>query len=332
MRSGTSKLYVAALLTAFTCSQGLLMEGSKVDGRYPYNSSVVPLLAEVVKFAFSCCLLYRQRRRDPNGTLMTTDLGNVLLYPVPSVIYVVHNNVQFYTMSYVDAATYQILGNLKIVTTGIFFRLFLGRALTRTQWVALVLLTLGATTSQIEGCGLLLSAPTVGYLLGAASACLSAAAGIYTEFLLKKNNDNLYWQNCQLYGFGIVFNAVNLSLIDIRNNFAHGWWLSNGLDGFSFVVWLIVFNFSFSGLFVSWLQKYADTIVKVYSTSSAMLLTALLAVMLFNLTASLQLFVGISIACCSLILYFMPIEYTHVTNTIPVTNMLPSTRRQSKNY
>eukprot|EP00959_Pyramimonas_sp_CCMP1952_P057607 1202631-Pyramimonas_sp.AAC.1 len=26
-----------------------------------------------------------------------------------------HNNVQFYTMAYVDAATYQILGNLKIV-------------------------------------------------------------------------------------------------------------------------------------------------------------------------------------------------------------------------
>jgi len=34
----------------------------------------------------------------------------------------VHNNVQFMTLKYVDPATYQILGNLKIVTTGVLFR------------------------------------------------------------------------------------------------------------------------------------------------------------------------------------------------------------------
>lgn len=39
----------------------------------------------------------------------------------------VHNNIQFYTMQYVDAATYQILGNLKIVTTGVLFRIALNR-------------------------------------------------------------------------------------------------------------------------------------------------------------------------------------------------------------
>jgi len=44
-----------------------------------------------------------------------------------------HNNVQFYTMAYVDAATYQILGNLKIVTTGFLFWVALKRYLSRIQ-------------------------------------------------------------------------------------------------------------------------------------------------------------------------------------------------------
>jgi hypothetical protein len=53
----------------------------------------------------------------------------------------------------VDPSTYQILGNLKIVTTGILFRLFLKRKLNALQWWALILLMVGATVSQINGCG-----------------------------------------------------------------------------------------------------------------------------------------------------------------------------------
>lgn len=304
-----TKLLVALALTVFTCSQGLLMEASKDGGRYPYNSSTVPLLAEFTKLVMSSVLLYRQYTKDPKGTLMTTDWRSIMLFPIPSVIYVFHNNVQFFTMSYVDAATYQILGNLKIVSTGILFRVALKRSLTRTQWIALLLLTMGATTSQISGCGQsVLAAPMMGYVLGLISACLSATAGVYTEFLLKKNNDNLYWQNVQLYGFGVIFNALNLTYEDARSGYANGSWMTSGLAGYNWVVWLIVINFSFSGLFVSWLQKYADTIVKVYSTSSAMLLTALLAVGFFGLEPTLQLFVGIIVACCSLVLYFLPPE------------------------
>ena len=56
---------------------------------------------------------------------------------------------QFWTLKYVDPPTYQILGNLKIVTTGVLFRLLLQRRLSVLQWTALVLLMIGATTSQV---------------------------------------------------------------------------------------------------------------------------------------------------------------------------------------
>ncbi len=81
---------------------------------------------------------------------VTRSRRQAALFLVPSVIYWLHNNVQFLTLKYVDPSTYQILGNLKIVTTGILFRICLRRQLSLLQWIALCLLAIGATTSQIN--------------------------------------------------------------------------------------------------------------------------------------------------------------------------------------
>lgn len=52
--------------------------------------------------------------------------------------------------------------------------------------------------------------PAQGYVFGVVSALLSALGAVYTEWVLKKNNDTLYWQNTLLYGFGSLFNGINL--------------------------------------------------------------------------------------------------------------------------
>ena len=304
--SATQKLVVAGMLTCFTSSQGLLMTASKVGSKYPYNVATIPLLAEFCKFCVSSVFLYREYKEKGQNLQITTAWSSVRLFPIPSIIYLFHNNVQFYTMAYVDAATYQILGNLKIITTGFLFWIALKRHLSRNQWLALSLLTLGAAVSQVSGCGnTMLSAPVLGYLFACLSAVLSALAGVYTEFLLKKNNDTLYWQNIQLYGFGTLFNAARLTYDDVQSP-SGSFWLFDLTDGYNYITWLIVINFSFSGLFISWIQKYSNTIVKVYATSSAMMVTAFLSIFFFDLEPTLQLFLGISIVCTSIMLYFLP--------------------------
>lgn len=70
--------------------------------------------------------------------------------PIDQVIWVRSCTVQFFFLKYVDPATYQILGNLKIVTTGLLLRVALNRHLSQLQWMALLLLTAGAATSQIN--------------------------------------------------------------------------------------------------------------------------------------------------------------------------------------
>ncbi|KAA8520922.1 hypothetical protein F0562_011595 [Nyssa sinensis] len=236
--------FVAALLTVLTSSQGILTTLSQSNGAYKYDYATVPFLAEVFKLVLSSLLLWKECQKS-SSTSMTKEWKSVCLFPVPSLIYLIHNNFQFATLIYVDTSTYQIMGNLKIVTTGILFRLFLRRKLSNLQWMSICLLAVGTTTSQVKGCGelscdSLFSSPIQGYMLGILSACLSASAGVYTEFLMKKNNDSLYWLNVQLYTFGVIFNIARrfywmISEVDLRRDrggsafsmvtvLQHCWW------------------------------------------------------------------------------------------------------------
>jgi len=102
-------------------------------------------------------------------------------------------------------------------------------------------------------------------------ALLSGFAGVYTEAIIKKRpSRNINVQNFWLYIFGMLFNLVAICVQDfgavINKGFFHG---------YSFITILMILNHALSGIAVSMVMKYADNIVKVYSTSVAMLLTAI---------------------------------------------------------
>lgn len=299
-------LLAALCLTIATSAQSLLTTASKNSkGSYDYNVATVPFLSELIKLCVSSFLLYRAHKADPRGTQITTDWRNVLLFPVPSLVYLLHHSITFPLLRYVDPATYQILGNLKIVTTGLASVFVLGKRLPQIKWISLVLLTIGTTTSQLSSSsGSIFSAPVQGYLLGVANACLSAFAGVYTEYLMKKNDDSLHWQNVQLYSFGVLFNAIRLTVDDLSAGFEKGFWAITLTDGYDVVTVLVVLNLAFSGLLVSVIMKFADTIAKVFATSLAMMVTPLAAYFLFNIVPSFPLMLGICIACISVHLYY----------------------------
>jgi UDP-sugar transporter A1/2/3 len=158
-------------------------------------------------------------------------------------------------------------------------------------------------------------------MLGVLSACLSAVAGVYTEFIMKKNDDSLYWQNMQLYAWGSIFNAAALTFRDFKSGFQEGLWVFSLSKGFNSATYLLVLNFGCAGLFISWIMKFGDNIVKVYATSSAMLLTTLISAWLFGLQPTLQLLLGIVVAAISLQLYFLPVESLSLHSTAPRTGL-----------
>lgn len=153
MRTGTKTVVAACMLTVVTSAHGLLTTASQnVDGDYSYNVATVPMLAEVLKLGVSLFLLQREAKhaRRANASVnMTVNAKSITLYAFPSLIFLTHHAIAFPALQYLDPATFQVLGNLKIVTTGLLSYLFLGRSLTRLRWCALFLVTVGATTSQL---------------------------------------------------------------------------------------------------------------------------------------------------------------------------------------
>ena len=135
-----------------------------------------------------------------DNTLMTT-LHEIWVYPIPALLYLIKNLMQYVIFLYVDPPSYQILKNLNIISTGILYRIFLKKKLNSIQWSALILLTLGCTTSQLNTqSDNVLSTPKAGVFLAIVMALLSGSAGVYTELIIKKRPQrSINVQNFYLY-------------------------------------------------------------------------------------------------------------------------------------
>jgi len=72
---------------------------------------------------------------------------------VPSLLYTVQNNLLYLALTNLDAATYQVCYQLKILTTAVFSAVLLHRKFSPQKWAALVLLTVGVAVVQISGSG-----------------------------------------------------------------------------------------------------------------------------------------------------------------------------------
>ena len=150
--------------------------------------------------------------------------GDNLKVSVPAVLYVVQNNLLFLALSKLDAATYQVTYQLKILTTAFFSVSLLGKQLDRYKWVALILLTGGVALVQLpKDSGTSATASerdTSDQFLGLCAvlaACVSSGfAGVYFEKILKGTPVTLWMRNLQLGMFyARVYNRFVLILIKL---------------------------------------------------------------------------------------------------------------------
>ncbi|CAH1433480.1 unnamed protein product [Lactuca virosa] len=296
------KSMVTLALTFLTSSQAILIVWSKRAGRYEYSVTTANFLVEALKCALSLLALARIWRTEgvTEDNRLSTTVDEVSVYPIPAALYLVKNLLQYYIFAYVDAPGYQILKNLNIISTGVLYRIILKKKLSEIQWAAFILLCAGCTTAQLNpSSDHVLQTPFVGWIMAIIMALLSGFAGVYTEAIIKKRpSRNINVQNFWLYVFGMAFNVVAIIIQDfdavVNKGFFHG---------YSLITVLMIINHALSGIAVSMVMKYADNIVKVYSTSVAMLVTAVVSVFLFNFHLSLAFFLGSTVVSVSIYLH-----------------------------
>ena len=113
-----------------------------------YLASTAVLTAEIMKLAISVTLCLIIDCNMSHRVFLTTlynefivNRSDWLKLMVPSILYTLQNSLQYFSMSRLSAPVFQVLYQLKIVTTAIFSVTLLSRRITALQWLSVVMLT-----------------------------------------------------------------------------------------------------------------------------------------------------------------------------------------------
>ena len=129
------------------------MRYSRVSEGPMYAASTAVFLMEAVKFV--CCnfvVLFQSGGVTKYISEMSKECTWLELakLSVPAFLYTVQNNLLYFALSNLDATTYQVCYQSKILTTAVFSVLLLKKGLSRMQWLSLVILTIGVSITQIS--------------------------------------------------------------------------------------------------------------------------------------------------------------------------------------
>ena len=281
----------------------LSMRWSRTQSGPMYEATTAVVLCEVLKLIV-CLLALLHSERGMSGMLLvlrTEVFGSareVARVSVPAFLYTLQSNVLYIALSNLDPAFFQVLYQLKILTTALFSITLLGRKITVGQWGSLLVLTSGVAlvvlaqhrATQIESSaggakqvGPSGSQGNVG--LGCAlvlALCLSSGfAGVYFEKVLKGSKTSLVVRNLQL---GVV--SLLLAILAM--------WRASGAEvrqhgffhGYNVWVWATVSLQAFGGLVVAAVMRFGDNILKNFALGFSILLSHGLSMRIFGVRFS----------------------------------------------
>jgi UDP-sugar transporter A1/2/3 len=125
-----------------------------------YHASTAVFLNEVLKLAISLTLALYEIMVSPEASQSTTILGifeelasavftrDSWKMAIPALLYTMQNSLQYFAAGNLDAATFQVTSQLKILTTAVFSVFLLGRVLDVRKWLSLVLLMVGVAVAS----------------------------------------------------------------------------------------------------------------------------------------------------------------------------------------
>ncbi|KAI8638879.1 nucleotide-sugar transporter-domain-containing protein [Parasitella parasitica] len=227
---------------------------------------------------------------------------------VPSGLYALQNNLLYIALGNLEAATFQVTYQLKILSTAAFSVWLLGRSLNRENWLALVLLMIGVTLVQAESVSSSQTTcsnidgnsqrPLVGLLAVLTSCVSSGFAGCYFEKILKTSSTSMWIRNIQLGLCGASFSFIGMIASDFSSIRKQGMF-----QGYNALTWFVVINQALGGLLVSLVVKYADNILKGFATSISIILSGIISFYLLDFQPSILFITGTGIVISATVLY-----------------------------
>ncbi|XP_061187664.1 UDP-N-acetylglucosamine transporter-like [Saccostrea echinata] len=321
------------LLTLQNACLILVMRYTRTRKGDMYYATTAVVMSEALKVLTSLAILANQEKTFSSFLCYLRD--NIWRQPmdclkvsVPSIIYTLQNNLLYIALSNLDAATFQVSYQLKILTTALFSVLMLNRKLSPQQWSALVILFVGVALVQFRPQDSKSSKmntnqnPMMGLFAVILSCFMSGFAGVYFEKILKGTKQSLWLRNVQLGSLGVIIGLITMEIKDGPKIQEHGFFF-----GYDYTVWVVILFQSLGGLLVAVVVKYADNILKGFATSAAIILSCIASIYLFDFRLSLPFTTGAFLVIISVYIYskYVP-QSSHPQNlvTIAVKEKSPS--------
>ncbi|PWV21483.1 putative CMP-sialic acid transporter [Trypanosoma cruzi] len=300
-----------------------------------YHASTLVLNQEIVKMLF-CIIIFTVENYLCGVPLL--DLGKsstaqsgvpqllwgvifqkeTLKLAVPAALFTMQNYLIFIGLSELDALSFQVWSQTKLISAGVFSLILLGRRLSMMQWLSLFVLTLGVLLAQLQNGGGRRSnkplfkeqrpqRPLLGVISCVLSGLSSSYAGVYFEKVVKTTAPSLAVRNIHLSLFGIPFAALSVFLLDFlptlpaegkRGQAFHFWqgydqWLTIGL----------VFIHALGGLLVAIVVKYTDNIVKGFATGVAVAVSGFMSFIIWGQMPSVMFVLGCVLITAATVMY-----------------------------
>ncbi|KAL9960076.1 hypothetical protein ACROYT_G033480 [Oculina patagonica] len=316
------KAWSLIILTVQNASLILTMRYTRTLPGDMYFASTAVMITEIVKMFASMAILLGDKRSVTEWLKFLysvsfahpLDMAKML---VPACIYTVQNNLLYVAVSNLDAATYQVSYQLKILTTALFSVAMLKKSISKVQWLSLFMLFVGVSVVQLQPVDGPVpqspeeSLPTqktlsqtqnpwLGLAAVVASSICSGFAGVYFEKTLKGTHTPLWGRNFQLAVFGIIIGTVGMYVNDADRIKEKGI-----LFGYHKLVWLIIGMQAFGGLLVGVVVKYADNILKGFAAAVSIVVSCVASVYLFEFKLSVPFVSGAGLVMLATYLYGM---------------------------
>ncbi|GMH85692.1 hypothetical protein TrST_g4785 [Triparma strigata] len=314
---------------------------------YSYHECL--FLAELFKLGLSLYKIQTDEEYVNKGLTFQKYVQGVVLESskmmILAWIYALMNVLSFVSLARIDASTFTIVAQLKVLSTGLFSYLILNKQFSKVKVVALFNLVCGAilvttpsisssedTTNDGSGAG---GSKFIGILAVALEVTLSGFASIYFEKVVKgaglKSGQPL---------LGIFERNVQLALHSLPFYICMIMFSSEKLgEGWNLYGIMLAVMGGGGGILVALSVKYADSILKTLATSGSIVLSTLVGWLLLDGPLTFVMLIGVGLVLAAIWLYtFDPTPPTQPANVTEkakeveaVPLISPNSKKESNN-
>ncbi|KAJ7063386.1 nucleotide-sugar transporter-domain-containing protein [Mycena amicta] len=269
-----------------------------------YSPATAVLTTEILKGSISLLIAFSRIETSSSEPSRIKRLASDVFsqdcwkLSIPAILYVIQNNLQFVAVSNLQAATFQVSYQMKILTTAGFSVLLLRKKLTSPQWVALFFLAIGVAVVQIQAGGVRIVED--GLLQDNNMHVMNPIKGFLAVATACTTSD-LWVRNVQLSLFSLL--PALAPVFYLYASDPQDSWMSTLFRNFGGWAWATVSVQVFGGLLTALVIKYSDNILKGFATSLSIVISFLASVALFNFQISFTFLIGSSIVLVATWLY-----------------------------